>query len=102
MHLCLAYKGRNPSSFLFQLSLCVVEDFWGGAQRDPHGSGIFRACSWEHWQEKVSRSSRGRCSVLAVSLLGQILRSFPKFSSTCSRFCDFMTLAELGELAADR
>lgn len=41
-------------------------------------------------------------SVLAVSLLGQILRSFPKFSSTCSGFCDFMTPAELGELAADR
>lgn len=78
------------SSFLFVL----WRIFWGGALRDPHGSGIFRVCSWEIGKRRCPGALSG--SVLAVSLLGQILRSFPKFSPTCSGFCDFLTLCRAG------
>lgn len=78
MHPCLVYKWGNLSNFLFQLSLCVVEDFLGWGSRQPHGSGIFRACSCQHWHEKVSRSSQWPLLCSCCLSPGADLKKFPQ------------------------
>lgn len=59
---------------------CVLEGFFGdGAQRGPCGSGVGRACSWEHWQEKVPRRWQWLMPGVALSLLSLSWASLKKF-----------------------
>lgn len=49
--------------------LCFGGWFWDGAQRGPCGTGVCRACSWQHWQEEVLRSCWCLIPGIALSLL---------------------------------
>lgn len=91
------FISEKISAISFSSFLSVLwRIFWGGALDTPMAVAFSEPAVANIGTRRCPGALSGHCSVLAVSLLGQIWRSFPKFSFTCSGFCDFLTCCRAG------